>query len=846
MIRSTLALGLALTLAVPTHAAELVALSPQTWERFAPHGKEADAIYGDFAICNGSILGVIAHPKIGRNANMTVRDVGGSLIDLTVRTKQSDQLSAFYPGAHLRDLNFGGVEVEAPSIYEVAELDRLFVQARRVTLRLVASPKENEPDVEVAYTLQDGWTSLQVATTFANRRETPVEFELVDALRADGPFEMSPEERSDLFWAYDRHFGQAYGFSARGRQIVHVRGRQHLLRYADHEGKVTVRLQPGESFRLVRHVTPGANLFDLRLAASARAGQNTKADRVEVKDTAGRPVAEADVVIQHEGRPYAWGRTDRDGSITIEPGVGPGKLKVSAPGYGEKTIDLAGPGQGTLHAIELPEPGRVRASITDEQGKPIACKVQFVGRDGTRSPDFGPESGDHAVRNLIYSAQGRFTRILDPGSYDVIVSHGPEYDAIFAKLEVERGKVIPMKATLVRSVKTEGWISGDFHSHSSPSGDNTSSQLGRVLNLLCEHIEFAPCTEHNRLSTYAPHLKRLGAEGRMATCVGIELTGSPLPLNHQNAFPMVLRPHTQNGGGPSPDLDPAIQIERLALWDQSSEKLVQVNHPDLGWMFRDRNGDGHPDTGFKGMFGHIDVLEVHPPQSIFGGPKISYENRVSNNTILNWMQLLNQGRRIPGVVNTDAHYNFHGSGWLRNYIKSPTDDPAAIKTLDVVHAAEKGNLVMSTGPFMEVSLRSISGNSTSAGPGDAIALEGGKATLQVRVQCPNWFDVDRVQVFVNGRAAEGLNFTRRSHPDRFATAVMKFDQEIPLTLKSDAHVIVAAIGEKSKLGPVMGPDHAEDPPVAVSNPIYVDVDGGGFRPNEDPLGPLPVKNGLEP
>ena len=70
-----------------------------------------------------------------------------------------------------------------------------------------------------------------------------------------------------------------------------------------------------------------------------------------------------------------------------------------------------------------------------------------------------------------------------------------------------------MEAKLVRSVKTDGWISADFHSHSSPSGDNTSSQLGRVLNLLCEHVEFAPCTEHNRLSTYEPHLKRLGVSG---------------------------------------------------------------------------------------------------------------------------------------------------------------------------------------------------------------------------------------------------------------------------------------------------------------------------------------------
>ena len=72
---------------------------------------------------------------------------------------------------------------------------------------------------------------------------------------------------------------------------------------------------------------------------------------------------------------------------------------------------------------------------------------------------------------------------------------------------------------------------------------------------------------------------------------------------------------------------------------------------------------------------------------------------------------------------------------------------------------------------------------------------------------------------------------------------MKFDQEIPLRIDRDTHVIVAAIGEKSKLGPVMGPEHAADRPVAVSNPIFVDVDGGGFKHNGDTLGELlPVKS----
>src|SRR6202042_3727968 len=117
-------------------AADLVALSPQTWDRYIPQGKEVDGIYGDFAMVNDRIMAVIAHPKRGRNANMTVRDVGGCLIDLTRRDRQSDQLSAYYPGAQLRDLKFAGIEVEAPRMYEVAELDRGFVQGRRVTLRL--------------------------------------------------------------------------------------------------------------------------------------------------------------------------------------------------------------------------------------------------------------------------------------------------------------------------------------------------------------------------------------------------------------------------------------------------------------------------------------------------------------------------------------------------------------------------------------------------------------------------------------------------------------------------------------------------------------------------------------
>ena len=47
-------LGLLALAVAPGQAADLVALSPQTWDRYAPQGKEVDAIYGDFALANGT------------------------------------------------------------------------------------------------------------------------------------------------------------------------------------------------------------------------------------------------------------------------------------------------------------------------------------------------------------------------------------------------------------------------------------------------------------------------------------------------------------------------------------------------------------------------------------------------------------------------------------------------------------------------------------------------------------------------------------------------------------------------------------------------------------------------
>ncbi|HEX4149302.1 MAG TPA: CehA/McbA family metallohydrolase, partial [Pirellulales bacterium] len=607
----------------------------------------------------------------------------------------------------------------------------------------------------------------------------------------------------------------------------------------------------GSSITIVRRAYVAADLNELMQLAGAisekgsqpTAQQTTQRCTLKVVDTADKPIAGAYVEIKSGGKLIVAGKCRADGTLAalLPSGVKAAEASVSSPAHGSQTVDVTA---GGSRRVQLPASGTVVAAITDRAGGPIPCKVQFRGSGETKDPYFFEKSGEHAIGNLYYSHNGKFQLDLPPGKYDCTLSHGPEYDIVELPIEVLSGSQTPLAAALVRSVNTAGWISADFHNHASPSGDNVSSQYGRVLNLLCEHVEFAPCTEHNRISSYAPHLRRMGVEALMATCTGIELTSTPLPLGHLNAFPLHLHEHTQDNGAPLPDSDLEAQAARLALWDERSDKIVQQNHPDIGWLMFDKNGDGTPDSGYAGVLPHLDIIEVLAPQNIFNPPTVaSAKAGVQNNSVFNWLQILNQGVRLPGVVNTDAHYNIHGSGWLRNWIACPTDDPAKIGVLDIVHAAEHGHMVMSTGPFLEVGAMADQAPARSRSiPGDDMHAPGGKAQLSVRVQCPNWLAIDRVQVFINGRPDPRLNFTRAKHPEAFAAGTVQFEREIPLKLERDAHVIVATIGEQSRLGHVMGPEHESIRAAAVSNPIYIDVDGGGFTPNKDTLGaPLPVK-----
>ncbi len=831
-------------------AVVIAELNESNWNDLVPKGKEVDAIYGDMVLQNSMLRAVIAKPVATRNANMTVRTIGGCLIDLTTRQHESDQLSAFYPAR--RAFAFGD-EISVSSSSAVSVVDGVKTESGTAELTIGATGTAEKPNLQVTYSLSADKPYLAVKSTWTNTTNADLTLVLEDDLRADaGKEEMPkvPNGTQELFWFQDIFWQQAYGVYAPGYKIrCNSNSRESVLTYEPADGEPVV-VKPGDTFSMTRWLFVARDLSGVM--ADYLDARERGSELVEVRlavQADGKPVHDARIALKCGEESWGTVVTEEDGSLQLRLPSGLCEAAVSVAGQEFATQELTLT-KGGEYTLDLPKyhPGIASISVTDAEGRIIPVKIEFKGSGDTPTPNWAPETAEHFVSNLAYSENGTVHTPLAAGEYDLTISHGPEYDAEFTKLTLKPGETAELKVKLPRVIESPGWVSADFHSHSSPSGDNTSSQLGRVLNLAAENIEFAPCTEHNRISTYTDHIRSLKLEPFMATISGIELTGQPLLLNHQNAFPLIHSPRTQDGGAPVTDVSPEAQIERIAAWDNNSVKLIQQNHPDIGWLFYDRDGDQQLDEGYSRSFNIMNVMEIHPIDSLLNPTQFQIrEGKPYNNQrSLNWLQLLNQGFRIYGVVNTDSHYNYHGSGGLRNWIKSSTDDPAKINSDEMRDNARNGHIVMSNGPYLEASFRETGSSDAPVVAGQDLLAKSKKVTASVRVQCPNWFDIDTVIVLVNGRRHDNLTFSRDTHPDMFGKDVVKFERDVDIELTEDAHLIVLTGHRTQLIGDVMGPAWGKQHPAALNNPIFVDIDGDGFKANKDTLDiPLPVKFAAE-
>ena len=770
-----------------------------------PKGKEADGIIGDFVLSNGRIVALVSGNLPERRANMSTEYSGptpGCLYDLDFQGAANDQITAFRPGGQIGMLSWvrvvddgsdGSARVEA--VRTAAKGDGLYTRHE--------------------YRLDRGWSHILISSTYRNESGEPVEITPRPVWKGfSNEWSVGRIRVADAIDPFDK---RAYAWAPAATEDI--------------PEKVT--LAPGEERTYNVILAPGASPA---AAYGAVASLSRPSGRLEGRavTTGGEPAVHAAILVEAEGVELpAYPASDGLFGFVLPAG----EYALRLEDIGREPVERKAAvrrGKTARVDFELEPASRVKFVVNDAQGRPSPCKVQFLGIDGTPTPNFGTHYRAHGNDHQYQSHDGRFTQQVPPGKYLIRITRGPEHDLVERRIEVKPGELVEVTATLRRSVDTTGWVACDFHAHSTPSGDNYCNTDDRIINFAAEHLEFIPTTEHNRLYSWEPHIKKLGLERHLKTIVGIELTG---PGQHFNSFPLKMTPYVQDGGAPKWQYDPRINAVVLrSIFDGGPDRWVQANHPTVGFVFNDRNQDGVFDGGFRGFEDLIDAAEVWSTEIL--NPNPYYEDRRPGrkpqrreNRTFAWLQMLNQGRHVWCVAVSDAHRIFgNGVGAWRTYVPSSTDEPAEIDYREIIRNAKAGRMMITNGPFLEVT--------TADGlPIGSHVISEGSIDLKVRVQTPDWMDIDRIQILVNGRQRPQDNYTRASHPEMFRDGVLKFDETLTVRLQEDAHLIVVAVGEGSNLEKGWGRDWPSAMhPLAYTNPIYVDVDGHGFRPSGDTLG----------
>jgi len=801
---------------LPLSAAEVVEIGDANYGDL-PGGKEADGIVGDFVLRNDRVEAVISGDLPLRRPNMSAfygegRETPGCLYDLTLRDADNDQITIFCPSGQRGPVSWVRIDEDAGE-------GRVGVET------VVTAAKGGGLFHRHRYLLEDGWQGMLIVSTFRNESEEEKSVRLGDTwtqMRREGTVK-------GIRWADAIDPADECGYA-----VARVEEEGASLPKSG-----TVKLSPGREVTVARFLAVASSPAEA-VGLVARRRDPGGVGRVTVRLSEGeKPVAGGKVGISLGDEDPAPAYADENGEASFHWVPGEHGLRIEDIGREpvERTVTVEAGGESELD-VPMSQRSTVTFAVTDEAGNDIPCKVQFNARKGTPQPDLGPTDRAHGCVDQWHSETGSFTAPLPPGEYRVVITRGPEYDSLVEDIRLALGDTVTIEGKLVRSVETPGWISADFHNHSTPSGDNTCGVDDRIINLAAEHIEFAPTTEHNRLFDWAPHIERLGLAPFLSTVPGMELTGRGA---HLNAFPFDPRPREQDGGAPVWQPDP--RLNALALREHQGgdpDRWVQLNHPDMSENFVDRDGDGIVDGGyayFGGMINGLETQNYRGTKILAGAPfsigpaKTGLGRKVNYHREFIWLQLLNRGLDLNAVAVADAHHVFgNGVGGWRTYLPSGADDPGEIDWREISRNAKAGRMVLSSGPYLEVE----TGSGAIAGEHDRVS---GKIDLRVRVQCADWLDIDRVQVLVNGRQDPRYDYTRREQPERFGDGVVKFDHTLEIELARDAHLIVVAMGENSSLrGGFGSSDQSSIRPCAYNNPIYVDVDGGGFQPNYDSLG----------
>jgi len=536
----------------------------------------------------------------------------------------------------------------------------------------------------------------------------------------------------------------------------------------------------------------------------------------------GNPLAGADIAVEgaladgpgSSKNIITHTRTDASGNYSIALAPGNYTVKANRDGYpfeGGGSTPMAHPvsivyDTTTDLDIALPDTGTLVVTAIDELMNTIPAKASIVGFDPSPDPmnsqtilivnitagEFGDRVEDgvgYGLSQVLFldptgdceaTDDNTCSVSLEPGNYQVVVSHGPEYTVFTQSVAVTAGMTTTVNAQVGRAVDTTGFVSADFHVHSIQSPDSETTLAERLVSMAAEGVEFFASTDHDNRIDYETTSATIGTSSLVLTTPGEEIT--TFDYGHFNAWPMDIDPSQVNGGAidhggaamvagqdfPSYgnfNLTPA-QIIADAHADPGTD-TVQINH------FYDHFGI----SSFSGLAidtGLVPPMSAVPPAARRLDPMLSdpmtgyfsatfdalelwigddrsqlYHNTlgaqdplapvgassIRGGNIGDWFNLLNQGILATAVADSDTHRRIlTQAGTPRNMVASSTDTPAAdfMTAMDRAAYAESvsqnvndGRSIGTNAPMVRMMTLSADVDNSSLALGSTSCLGGG-------------------------------------------------------------------------------------------------------------------------
>ena len=474
---------------------------------------------------------------------------------------------------------------------------------------------------------------------------------------------------------------------------------------------------------------------------------------------------------------------------------------------------------GTLPHL-MPTGGLSFEILDAATGQRMPGKLTLMGVGKTKEPRFSKDIGVEneaglEAYNRVFSLSGVGVVALPFGTYQVTFSRGPEWTIDSQRVTVHAAGV-ELHAKLAHVIDTPHWISGDFHVHAASSADSRVPMRDRVYEFIADGVDLIVSTDHNVVSDYKPIIADMHAEHLLASATGDEITTGS--WGHFGAFPLPSEMAATGHGAIRAEGTPTEIFAEVRKTAPAA--LIDVHHPRLeksiGYFYLggfDDKRDEASRPGFSYDFDAIEVLNGYQDTN----------RRTIDRVMQDWFALLDRGHIVTATGNSDTHHlDYNIGGYPRNYVRVANDDVTTLDPATVAASVKAHHSFFTTGPIVDVNVGGV-------GIGDIAPAPGGKATIEIRVRAAPWVSVSRVIIYVAGKPVRRFELPRipTKGPLAAMAPIERFHQSWPFSVPNDTYVVVRVEGDGS-LSPVVGGGKDVTVfPFAITNPIFLDVDGNG-------------------